>query len=166
MAQQLLHDLQLCTRRSKQRRIGVTKGMPAAFCEDRAALTCRSQPSWHTREPRARPPFPSASLPRFSHLVHPTKQLARHNVRCLDPLVDDILYPSQHRNCAGMACLSLPNRQWPSVLHAVECVRNLAQLPHVAVDHRQVGRPAVLDHVLRSSARRREAATVSATVQR
>jgi hypothetical protein len=29
MAQQLLHDLQLCTGRSKQRRIGVAKSMPA-----------------------------------------------------------------------------------------------------------------------------------------
>ena len=34
------------------------------FCGDRGALTCRSQPSWHTPEPRARPPFPSASLPQ------------------------------------------------------------------------------------------------------
>src|ERR1700694_1534058 len=34
MAQQLLHDLQLCTGRSKQRRIGVTKSMPAdSFCD-------------------------------------------------------------------------------------------------------------------------------------
>ncbi len=31
MAQRLLHDLQLCTGRSKQRRIGVTKSMPADY---------------------------------------------------------------------------------------------------------------------------------------
>src|SRR5271154_1685710 len=34
MAQQLLHDLQLCAGRSKQRRIGVTKSMPADSLRD------------------------------------------------------------------------------------------------------------------------------------
>src|SRR4029077_15968892 len=39
MAQQLLYDLQLCTRRSKQRRIGVTKSMPAdSLCD--AQISC------------------------------------------------------------------------------------------------------------------------------
>jgi hypothetical protein len=41
------------------------------------------------------------------HFVHTPKQLARCNVRCLDPLVDDILYPFRHRDRAGVACLSL-----------------------------------------------------------
>src|SRR5262245_60371978 len=36
------------------------------FCGDRAAITCRFQPSWRTPEPRARPPFLLAALPRFS----------------------------------------------------------------------------------------------------
>ena len=44
--------------------------------------------------------------PGFPHLVHTTKQLARCNVRCLDPLVGHSL-PSRHWDRAGVACLSL-----------------------------------------------------------
>jgi hypothetical protein len=45
--------------------------------------------------------------PSFSNLVHATKDFARCNVRCLDPVVDDILHPSRHRDRASVACLSL-----------------------------------------------------------
>ena len=83
--------------------------------------------------------------PGFPHLVHPTKQLARCNVRCLDPLVDDILHPCRHRGSCGCGLPFPSDRQWPSGLHAVGCGLNSAQLPHAAVGHRQVRQPEVLD---------------------
>jgi len=39
--------------------------------------------------------------------MHTTKQLVRCNVRCLEPLIEDILYPSRHRDSPGVACFSL-----------------------------------------------------------
>jgi len=86
------------------------------FCGDRAAITCRFQPSWRTPEPPARPPFLLGSLPRFSPSCAPDEQLARCNVRCLDPLTDDILHPCRHRDRAGVACLPfrLTMAQWSS----------------------------------------------------
>ena len=53
--------------------------------------------------------------PGLLHLVHPTQQLARCKVCCLDPLVDDILHPCRHRDRAGVASLSLQIDNGPVV---------------------------------------------------
>jgi hypothetical protein len=70
--------------------------------------------------------------PGLPHLVYPTKQLARCNVRCLHPVVDDILQPFRHRDRAGVACLS-PHVDNGLVVLPPAGGRNSAQLPHVTV---------------------------------
>src|SRR5437867_12649798 len=68
MAQQLLHDLQLCTGRSKQRRIGMTKSMPGnSFGDSQLSrdgknmalhdLLCKVRPAALIRRTREYPTF-------------------------------------------------------------------------------------------------------------
>jgi hypothetical protein len=63
---------------------------------NRTGLPARKSPrklDAHSRRPspRATKTFLSAS-PGFAHLVHTTKQLARCNVRCRKPLVENTLF--------------------------------------------------------------------------
>ena len=81
----------------------------------------------------------------------------RHNSAGHELKSDAVDFPRVfYRVAAGTATSACgvlsnsPSPLWPSVLPAAECGRNLAQLPHVGVGHRQVRRPEVLDHAFPS----------------
>ena len=85
------------------------------FGGDRAALICRYRLSRHAPEHVPHSLFRQPLSPGFPRLVHTTKQPARCNVRCLKPLIEDILYPGWHRDGANVACLSLQIDNGPVV---------------------------------------------------